>query len=366
MIHKRSIQYLSMFLGAIGVSVALALPQANAASFQQLLQAAREEATKGPLIVWASNPRGEKTRQALFKAFRKKYNLAGLEFDWLLLHPRDAAPRVIAETRAGKSGPDIFQGSGSTALGIKNEGMFEPFDFAGTFRGEFPGINEPAVDRVPKVLRGNWVMYYDATRSFNFNTKQIKLSEVPDSIEELAEPKWSRKFIIGGSSPFDLFSKVWGEERTVNIVKKLIANRPIYKRGTPATVNAVAAGEAPIGFGSLHEGERLKAKGAPIEWKTYGKYIPVLAQGFAVTKNASHPNLARLFQAWIAMEGILIMEKRDFSTRITNKNSVLSKIIKKRVPNAEVLAPNNAKEFKFQHKMARKIRKMIATGRKRR
>ena len=34
-----------------------------------------------------------------------------------------------------------------------------------------------------------------------------------------------------GGSPFDLFSLVWGEERTLNTVKKLMANRPIFQEG---------------------------------------------------------------------------------------------------------------------------------------
>lgn len=68
--------------------------------FQELLAAAKKEAAEGTFTVWASNPRDEKTRQALFDTFRKKYRLEALKFEWLPLHPRDTATRIVAETRA--------------------------------------------------------------------------------------------------------------------------------------------------------------------------------------------------------------------------------------------------------------------------
>ena len=369
MIHKRSIQYLSMFLGAIGVSVALVLPRANAASYQQLVEAARKEAATGPLTVWASNPRAEKTRQALFKAFRKKYNMPDLKVEWLLLHPRDGAPRLIAETRAGKSGPDIAFGSFTTMLEVAQEGIIKPFDYVGTFQGKLPNIQESSVDRVPKEMRGKWIAIYDATRSFNYYTKKIKLSDVPDMVEGLADPKWSRKFAMSntGSSPWALFSLRWGEERTINILRKLQANKPIFKRGTPATTNACATGEALICLGSIHEGERLKAKGAPIEWKVYGvespgDYIPVLPQGYTITDKAVRPNLGHLFAAWVSTIGVEIVEKMDFSTRVTRPGSYLNNLMKKRAPNAKVLAPFTEKEFQAHKKFSKKVRRIIATG----
>ncbi len=334
------------------------------AKFQQLLSAARKEAMQGPFVVYASNPREEKTRQALFDAFKKKYGLADFRFEWLSLHPSVAVPRTLTETRAGKSGPTVLMASAGTLTELDHAGLLEPFDWVGMFGSEFPDLKEAAVERVPAELKGKWVVIYDATRSYVFNTREIKLSDVPDNIESLADPKWSRKFAMNssGGSPFDLFSLIWGEERTLAVVKKLIDNRPLFKRGTPAVNNAVASGEAVLGFGSIHESERLKTKGAPVEWKTYGDYIPVLSQGYAVTKKSPQQNLARLFIAWLAMDGMKIYEEMEFSTRVTRKGSALYKIIKERAPKAKILEPANEKQFRSFEAVGDKIEKLLATA----
>jgi ABC-type Fe3+ transport system substrate-binding protein len=346
------------------------LPSANncaaaqAEQFQQLLDAARKEIGRGPFVVWSTNPREEKTHQALFDAFRKKYALPNLKFEWLPLHPNNAVARTIAESRAGKAGAGVIFGGVIAIMDLEREGLLESFDWIGTFKSVYPGIQEPALERVPVELRGKWLALLDGTRSYIFNTQQIKSAEIPDNVDGLAEPKWSRKFVmnIGGSSPWDLFVLTWGEERTLNVLKKLLANRPIFKTGTPAVNNAIAAGEAPIGLGSIHDTERLKAKGASVEWKTYGEYIPILPQGFSVPKKSPQPNLGRLFSAWMAMEGTAITERMEFIGRLTLAGSVLNKLVKERAPKAKLLFPTTEKEFRHAEAFGEKVTEIIAAA----
>ena len=126
---------------------------AQAANFQELLAAAKTEAARGDVfLVYSSNPKEDKTRQALFDAFKKKYNLADFKMEWLQLFPSRATTRILAEAKAGKKGPSVFMSATSTSLTLNRQNLFEPFDWVGTFAGEFPQIKEPAVDRVPPVL----------------------------------------------------------------------------------------------------------------------------------------------------------------------------------------------------------------------
>ncbi|MEE8074787.1 MAG: hypothetical protein V3T60_04085, partial [Candidatus Binatia bacterium] len=107
---------------------------AQAVTFQDLLAAAKEEAARGDaFLVYASNPKTAKTRQALFDAFKKKYNLANFKFEWLSLFPSRATTRIIAEAKAGKRGPSVFMSATSTSLTLNRRGLFEPFDWVGTF-----------------------------------------------------------------------------------------------------------------------------------------------------------------------------------------------------------------------------------------
>jgi iron(III) transport system substrate-binding protein len=351
----------SQFLGLV-VSPA----RAQTGKFQELLQAARKEAARGDVfLVYASNPREEKTRQVLFDAFKKRFQM-DFRYDWLSLFPTPAVARIISEVNANRKGPSIFMGSVRATLDLDHAGLLETFDWLSAFGSEFPDIKEPAVDRVPMEMKGKWIAGYDGTRSLVYNTNLVKPSEVPNNFDGLVNPKWSRRFAMSGgagvASPFDLFSLVWGEQKTLDVLEKLLTNKPIFKNNVPPVINAVAAGEAAIGLGSIHETERLKTKHAPVEWKTYGDYIPVVALGYALTKTSPHPNLGRLFLAWFVTDGMKIFEEMEFSSRITLKNSKLSQLLKEQAPNAKVLEPINLQQLDAFEAFSDKVTKIVSTS----
>jgi len=101
--------FLIIFLSASHVG-------AQSGRFQELVNAAKKEASSGALVIYASNPREEKTRQALFDAFKKKYGLPDFKFEWLELHPSVAVPRTITErglfsTKRSKTLPSMMTSS---------------------------------------------------------------------------------------------------------------------------------------------------------------------------------------------------------------------------------------------------------------
>lgn len=65
------------FFALILMSLSAWKVDAQANRFQELVNAAKKEAAQGPFVIYASNPREEKTRQALFAAFKKRYGMAG-------------------------------------------------------------------------------------------------------------------------------------------------------------------------------------------------------------------------------------------------------------------------------------------------
>ena len=208
---------------------------AQSGKFQNLLEAAKKEAARGEtFLVYASNPKEARTREALLEAFKKKYNLADFRFEWLSLFPSEAVTRIIAEARANKSGPSVSMGATSVSLELDRQGLLEAFDWVGTFSGEFPRIKEPAVDRVPPPLRGKVVIIYDGTRSLVYNTDMLKSEEVPENLDGLTDPKWRRRIAMSGrggaAAPFNFLYLVWGEERTLDVLRKILANGPIFKK----------------------------------------------------------------------------------------------------------------------------------------
>ena len=364
--NRSLIRRLFIYLGiaCMGILVALNSVKAQTIKFQDLLKAAKKEAGQGTnFLLYSLTPRAETARNVLLGTFKKQYGLPDFKVDWLSLHQNVSIPRALTEIKAGRSGPDIIEPSVAWAFDIDRAGVLEPFDWVGTFGKEFSGIEEAAVQRAPKGLEGKWIRLYDATRAFAYNTTLIKTEDLPSDIEELTQPKWSRRFAMGATSPFDLLVLEWGEQRTIDIFKRLVANKPIMVRGTPAANNAVASGEAVVAFGSIHDVERLKKKGAPVEWKTYGNLLPVLGLGITVTTKAKHPNLARLFTAWFVTEGAANLEKIDSISRVTRKGSRLVEVIRQRVPNVKIVEPRSQEELKIHQDVRATLDKILGGGR---
>jgi len=350
--------------GAPAAPAGAASPAAPAAAgdFQQLLAAARDEAARGTFQVWALRPGKDETQRALFDAFQQQYDLKGLHYEWLTIHPAEGGPRIIAEARAGRSGPANGYGSVFNIQQLDEAGLLEATDWVGLFGDALPGIKDAAVDRVEfPDLVGKAVVQSDVVRTFVFNTEQIKYEQVPNSIEELTDPRWSRKFVMSaGGTPFELLASVWGEEPTVQMLKRLAANNPILKKQGSPPEEAVAAGEAPIGLGNLNGTEELKAKGAPVDWKPIGEYLPSLVVYYAVLKNAPQPNLARLFVAWLVTDGAPITEKNEFQARITDPRSDIGKLTKQRAPNAKPISPTNAEALTAYSNIIRRAPDILA------
>lgn len=312
-------------------------------SFQQLLAAARDEAASGTFQVWALRPGQDETQRALLDAFQKKYDLKGFRYEWLTVHPSEGGPRLIAEARAGRSGASNGYGSVFKIRQLDEAGLLEVTDWVGLFGDTLPAIRDAAVDRVEFAdLVGKGVVQSDVVRTFVFNTEQIKYDQVPTSFEELTDPRWSRKFVMSaGGTPFELMATTWGEEPTVQMLRRLAANNPILKKQGSAPEESVAAGEAPIGLGNLNGTEELKAKGAPVNWKPIGDYLPSLVVYYSVLKNAPQPNLARLFVAWLVTEGAPITEKAEFQARFSDPQSNIGKLVKQRAPNGKPVSPTS-------------------------
>ena len=86
-----------------------------------------------------------------------------------------------------------------------------------------------------------------------YNTDALTEANLPDSIEDFARPEWRGR--IGwpptNTSLLAMITAMrqeWGEDRTRDWLKGIVANEPrVYAKNTP-TVAAVAAGEIDVGF----------------------------------------------------------------------------------------------------------------------
>ena len=119
----------------------------------------------------------------------------------------------------------------------------------------------------------------------------MKPADVPNSYEDLLNPRWVGKIALeaGDTDWFASMVKSMGEAKGLAFFRKLAQMRPQVRTGHTLMGELVASGEIPLAASIYnHNAERLAVKGAPIKWKalkpTFGRPNAV-----AVAKRAQHP-----------------------------------------------------------------------------
>jgi iron(III) transport system substrate-binding protein len=334
---------------------AVAAPPAGDAALQSILEGAKKETH---LEVWIATPNLESTQRAVIDAFKQRFGLNQLQVDWLPINQVDAGGRILTEAQAGRHSVDVVSGSPGPFGKVAQADLAAKVDWDGIFGRQFPGTKE-AAERMLKDWLGLGLGHWDIAYVLIYNTDQLKAAEVPEKLEDLADSKWSGRVVINatGAAPFDLMGLDWGRDKTLDITKRIFANQPVYKRGTPAVIVAVGQGEAPVGVGQITGAETEKRKGAPIDWKPM-PYVPLLPTFLYVAKNAPSPNSARLFTAWLATEGMKLQEEKELIGRVSDPNSFLAKELKTRLPNTRAVAHQTIGDVAVQEQITDVIIKL--------
>jgi iron(III) transport system substrate-binding protein len=330
---------------------------AHSQGLQQLVDAAKKEASNGDFFVSITQPNQDATYRALFQAFEKRFDLS-LHYQWQS-HHEDYYPLVIAEAGAGRRTPDVMSGSTGDMLILDKAGLLENYDWQ-KYSAELPGLADAVESTIPP-LRGKSLAHFDVIYTLVYNTKLIAMDAVPRTIEELSDPKWIGKLALNSmGSPLEILGIAIGHDRVLDIAQKLKANRPVFKVGAPGVVVAVANGETPIGFGYTTGSDVQKSKGAPVDWLPLKDYVPVLQQDVTVLKSAQHPNLARLFAAWLASdEGLQIQEKMEFMGRATARGTRTWQRLNEMSPKTQIVEAKSVDDLALTTQMRKEITKIL-------
>lgn len=327
---------------------------------QKIIQGAKAE---GKLVVWLTTPALPRTQAAVFDAFNKRFGLS-IKYEWLPMHPMNSMSRLATESKAGHVPADVIGAfSYSDILGMKEKGLLKAYPWTEAFSKELPSIGEPA-DRMIAALRGYGLAYFDQVFLLAWNKNQIKEAELPNKLTDLADPKWKGRFVTNAifGLPLDTLSVALGGDGSLALAKRLLANRPFLKRGSPAVTQSLVSGEAPVGIGTYLEGDRSQKLKRPIDFRLFADYVPVMPLHIIVPDGAPHPNAARLFAAWLVTDGVAIVNKMEAGGRITDKNSALAKFVDARPASSEVVMPKDIAQVREIRSMRRELNQMF-TGR---
>ncbi|MBI4528015.1 MAG: extracellular solute-binding protein [Deltaproteobacteria bacterium] len=251
--------------------------QAQSSHHAALIEGARKE---GKLLWYTSM--AIDTSKPLLDGFLKEYPFINAEL--VRLGEEQLMNRIMGEIRAGKWSFDLTSGSAISTLVERK--IIAPYDSPerDAYRSDF------------KDPRGYWTGVYVNNLILAYNTKLIAAKQAPKDYPDLLDPKWKGKMLMD-STDYDWFGTLmltWGANKTIEYMKQLARQDPLWRRGHGLTAQLVGAGETPLAWAYNFRIERMKADGAPVDWVDTFDPIVVTISGIGLSAKPTHPNAAKL------------------------------------------------------------------------
>jgi iron(III) transport system substrate-binding protein len=217
--------------------------------------------------------------------FVRKYPFIELE----LFPATDAAllEKIHNDARTGIPSWDVLSGDGSVLMPLLEQNMVAPYRSA-----QRPAITNGLID-----AQGYWSGYYVNPYVLGHNTRAVKREDIPETYEELLEPRWRGNRIAMDSQGHGLLSgliQAWGMDKAIAYLRRLAQQEPRMAAGSVTTVQFVRGGDSPLVIAHAPVIQAERRRGTAIGWRPLE---PVIAQINAVvlSAQAAHPNGGRLF-----------------------------------------------------------------------
>lgn len=269
-----------------------------------------------------------------------------IKINYTALRPTDAAQRIIAEVQAhhtldidGLEGDiaelsplfarDMIRDVGWSAYGMRS-------DLVLTVEGV-------------RVFRD-----YRLPAGVVYNTSELKADEVPDTWDQVVDPKWAGKVVLDPRATFQAaLALVQGKKKTVEWFKSFLSvDKPVIKTGNTAGISTVTSGQALMTVGSTVDNfKQQRSGGAPIGMK-YLDIVPVSDYYVMIPKDSQHPNAALCFAEWWGGEqGVAQRTKYEFKPNDTVPTGM--------PPGAKVAAIESPADAELQASVAKTLSKLV-------
>jgi iron(III) transport system substrate-binding protein len=195
--------------------------------------------------------------------------------------------RILTERRTGRFLFDVVSGKVSDLLLLQKRGLL------GTIvSSELAAYPEKFRDK-----QNRWVDIYNNYYTIAYNSQRVRPAEVPAGWDDLLDPRWRDAKITLDPRSYDWYFGMltaWGGQKGGNFMRKFSQQMPAFRDGNVLIANLLAAGEFPIGVTYAHLVERLRNRGAPVDWVSV-KPMVAAPISIALAARPMNPNAANLF-----------------------------------------------------------------------
>ena len=172
-------------------------------------------------------------------------------------------------------------------------------------RDVLAAYRSPSAEGIPAALRdpeGYWTGFSARIRVIAYNTRSVTANDAPQSIFDLADPKWKDQVAMAdprfGSTSFHvaaLYAQA-GDEKMDDFLRRLKANGVRIVDGNSVVRDLVARGEVKVGLTDTDDVNVAIENGQPIGMvlpDRDGLGVPVMPNMVSLVANAPHPEEAR-------------------------------------------------------------------------
>jgi iron(III) transport system substrate-binding protein len=240
--------------------------------------------------------------QVFHKAVVKKYPF--LKVNHVRLGASTLVSRAIAEFRAGKHLTDVYGVAPDSLNYMREQGILAPYTSP-----EAKFIHKGFMD--PK---GFWSGITTDVLVTGVNTSQLNVKRSPHGYTDYLKPEFKDKmaFHIGTNNPLIGMSEMQGEEKALAYMRSFARQGLIQHNGYTKISQLLAAGEFPIvAFMQVTKLEKIRERNGPVDWIPLDPSFATVSS-IAVSKNAPHPNAARLLvDFYLSEEGQKALREID-------------------------------------------------------
>lgn len=247
--------------------------------------------------------------------FNAKY--PKIKVNYTSLRPADQVQRIVSEVQAHHSlDVDAVAGDLPSFAPLFDQKLIQPIDWNKL------GI---ASDLDFSLKGYTTIRTYREVLGLGYNSKLVQASELPNTWNELINPKWSGKVIVDPRGVYlSGLALGMGQDQAVTFFKNLLkTDKPMIVKGATNSMEKIISGEAQLTTSS-HDAEVAEqtGKGAPVAIK-YLDIVPTQDWYALVLRGAKHPEAAACFFSWwTGPEGQAQQLKYEFKTDKTTPDNL--------------------------------------------